>query len=314
MNSQRRNHGQPVMKIRCALFGLVLLALAALQYFWLSVSLERLPADYVSETEYAAKSRGYATPTSTEEEPERVIRRRDQALSASSDYAIIQGDVHWVTASGVVMFEVLNLYGVDRRTRKNLPGYGNEERFGQFLFPPHTLKQKYDGWDPLYAGPHLSNYDHEETMAGMPVYVFDFVVDGIDETAGYSALPEVPEKYRATTYGKGRIWVEPTSGIVVDYNETGVSYFIEPKTGERVGEITQWSDHYTQKTHVAQLQLAQAARSKIFALEIWIPLGLALAGMGCLVGATVYHRRQRGLSVAKTPAFIDRCYRAEAAR
>ena len=46
-------------------------------------------------------------------------------------------------------------------------------------------------------------------------------------------------------------------GIVVDYNETGVSYFIEPKTGERVGEITQWSDHYTQKTHVAQLQLAQ---------------------------------------------------------
>jgi hypothetical protein len=302
------------MKIRFVVFGLVFAALTALQYFWLSAFLERLPADYVSETEYAAKSRGHTTPASPAEEFERVIRRRDQALSASSDCAIIQGDVHWVSASGDVMFEILNLYGVDRLTRKNLPGYGNEERFGQFLFPPHTLKQKYDGWDPLFAGPHVASYDHEETMEGVPVYVFNFVADGIDETSGYSALPDVPEKYRATTYGKGRIWVEPNSGIVVDYDETGVSYFIEPKTGERVGEITQWSDHYTPETRVAQLQLARAARRKIFALEIWIPFGLAVAGVGCLMTAAVWRRRGKAIPAGTGSAMISRREMAEAAR
>src|SRR5947207_3540909 len=121
------------MKIRFVASSLVCWSLAALQYFWLSTYLERLPSDYLSETKYAAKSRRHETVTSPAVEYERVIRRRDQALSASSDRAIIQGDIHWISASGVVMFELLNLYGVDRRTRKNLPGYGNEERFGQFL-------------------------------------------------------------------------------------------------------------------------------------------------------------------------------------
>jgi hypothetical protein len=301
------------MKIRFVIFGLVLLALAALQYFWLHHFFERLPTDYVSETRYAAKSRSHQTPTSPAEEYESVIRRRDQTLSAGPDHVIIQGDIHWVTPSGVEMFEILNLYGVDRLTRKNLPGYGNEKRFGQFLFPPHTLKQKYDGWDPLYGGPRIATYDHEEKVEGLPVFVFNFVVDGIDETAGYSSLPDVPEKYQATTYGKGRIWVEPGSGVVVDYEETGVAYFVVPKTGEHIGEISEWSDHYTPDTRAAQLQLAKTARWKMHALEIWIPIGLALVGMGCLMAA---FRLLRGeaISAANGPAMISQREVAEAAR
>jgi DUF3068 family protein len=294
------------MKIRFVIFGLVFLALATLQHFWLADFFEQMPVDYVSETRYAAKSRSHQTPSAPVEEYESVIRRRDQTLSSGPDHLIVQGDVHWVTPSGVTMFEILNFYGVDRRTRKNLSGYGNEERFGQFVFPAHTAKEKYDGWNPLYAGPHVASYDHEETVDGLPVYVFNFVVDGIDETAGYSSLPDVPKKYRATTYGKGQIWVEPISGIVVDYDETGVSYFVGPTTGERIGEISQWSDQYTPETRTAQLRLASRERWRMLSLERGIPGLLVAAGLICAVRGLRREKKRRPVRMAKRLAEVAR--------
>ena len=287
------------MKISFVVFGLGFWALAAIQHLWLGDFFGRLPADYVSETRYAAKCRSHQSPTSLAEEYESVIRRRDQTLSTGFDHAIIQGDMHWLTPSGVSIFEILNLYGVDRRTRRNLRGYGNQERFGQFLFPPHVSKRKYDVWDPLYVGPRVATFHHEESVEGLPVYVFSFVVDGIDETVGYSSLPDVPEKYRATTYAKGRICVEPNSGIVVDYEETGVSHFVDPKTGEHAGEILEWSDHYTRDTRAAQLRLATREMWRMFALERGLPGALLLTG---LVFAASGFQRKKNLLPARAPA------------
>lgn len=259
--------------------------LAAVQYFWGARYFERLPADYIAETKYAAKCRSHQSPTAPVEEYETIVRRRDQTLNSVAGSSIIQGDTHWVTPAGVVMFEILSLYGVDRRTRENLPGYGNEERSGLYLFPPDTEKKQYGQWDPMYAGPRTATFERSEQLDGMEVYVFNFVVDEIDETSGYVVLPDVPERYRAITYGKGKLSVEPRSGVIVRWEDEGTSYFVEPKTGERVAELFQWSDEFTSETQVAQLRLAHAQRRHHLALEIYLPVALVAAGALWLVGA-----------------------------
>jgi Porin PorA len=253
--------------------------MAALLRWWIAPAFELLPADYVAETSYTAKLWSRQTVLSGEEESDSIVRRRDQTLTSREGHSIIQGDAHWLTTAGVVIFETLNLYGVDRYNRQNLAGYGNENRSGQYLFPPHVEKTQYDLWDPDYAGPRVVIFDHVDKFRGIKVYVFNSIADGIDETAGFES-PDVPEKYHALSYGRGRIWIEPISGVVVDYEDAGRSYFIGTKTGERVSEpMARWSARYTGETIKAQLQLATVMRGRMRLLELWLPLTFAVAGL-----------------------------------
>jgi Porin PorA len=260
--------------------GIVLLAAAAMLRWWVAPFFELLPADYVSETRYGATMQSRQAPFTAAEEVEAIVRRRDQVMISDRQHVIVQGDAHRSTPAGVLIFENINVYGVDRHSRKNLADYGNEKRVGQYLFPPHTGKQQYDFSDPIHAGTYIVTFDHAENFHGTEVYLYNTVADGIDETVGYSSLPNVPKKYRAMTYGKGRYWVEPVSGVVVDHEDSGTSYFIDQASGQRVGEpINQWSARYTPETILAQLHLATVTRWQMLALERWLPIAFAAAGM-----------------------------------
>ena len=215
------------MKPRRNLFfiGLAVLALAAVLRFWIAPLSERLPADYTNTTILSEEDNFRNSPTGAWEASTLNTTRVDQTITTSGQAAIIEGSLHVYFASGAVNFEVSGLYGVDRRTRLNLAGYGNDNRTGQYLFPPHALAGEYPIWDPLFVGLRQATYVRSEKIEGLPVYVFSFKGSGMDETTGYSYLADVPEHYLAHTDGVGTIWVEPLSGIVVDYMDSGVSYF-----------------------------------------------------------------------------------------
>jgi hypothetical protein len=94
--------------------------IAAILRWSVAPAFELLPTDYVGETSYTGKLWSRQTVLSAPEESESVVRRRDQTLTCRDGHAIIQGDAHWLTPAGVVIFETLNLYGVDRNNRQNL--------------------------------------------------------------------------------------------------------------------------------------------------------------------------------------------------
>ncbi len=73
-------------------------------------------------------------------------------------------------------------------------------------------------------------------MGGLQIYVFSFTATGMDESGGYCYLAEVPELYLAHTDGQGTIWVEPLSGTVVDYEDSGVTILLTRRmgTGSRI--------------------------------------------------------------------------------
>jgi hypothetical protein len=265
---------------RCGLVAATLWLVAAVVRWWAAPAYERLPADYVAETSYSATLRSRQTPSSPVDVSESLVRRRDETLSGGEGYSVIQGDMHWLTTAGAVIFETFALYGVDRRDRRNLGGYGTEDRDGQYLFPPHTRPRSYRLWDPTYGGPSEVRFERVERFHGMEVYVFGSTVDRLDETAGYTSLPDIPERYLALTYGRGLYWVEPRSGIVVDHADSGVSYFVAPRTGRRVGKpVNQWGARYTPATIDAQLRRARTTRWHMETLEVWLPLTLSAAGL-----------------------------------
>jgi len=269
---------------RHLLIALTLWLLAGAQRFWIAPQLTRLPADYAEETSYAARCRYRDAPTAAWQQFSLIARRVDQTLVTFAGNSVIQGDMHWTTPAGEVTYESAGLYGVDRFRRANLAGYGNVSRAGQFLFPMHLQPATYRFWDPFYTGPRTATFERTATLNGLKVYVFSSVADHVDDTKGYLFLPDVPERYRAYSAGQGKLWIEPVSGVVVDFEDAGVSYFGKPRgeagaKPQRVADFYFWDARYTPETQAAQRQRATAARRRILALERWLPLGLLFSGL-----------------------------------
>jgi hypothetical protein len=253
-------------------------ALAAFLRFWIAPTLERLSPHYTNEVKLLEQNQ--FRPSATEEWQASTLNvvRLDQVITNSGQTSIIEGGLHVYHTSGAVNFESIGLYGVDRRTRLNVPGYGDVNRSGQYLFPAHVQRIGYSIWDPMFIGLRQAQYLRTDTLDSLQIYVFAFSASGMDESAGYSYLPSVPESYLAHTDGQGTIWVEPLSGIVVDYEDSGVSYFVNPQTEARVGDFNQWQESYIPETRHAQLKLAHSTRLRILLLEIWLPVASSLVG------------------------------------
>ena len=269
---------------------LAFLGMAALLRFWIAPLLERLPANYAAEVELSEDNQFRDSPTGEWQANTLKTRRVDQIITNSGQTAIIEGALHVYYASGEVNFEVTSLYGIDRRTRQNLAGYGDVNRTGQYLFPPHVKRIDYPIWDPMFVGLRQATFERTEKIDGLQVYVFSFSATGMDESAGYSYLPDVPENYLAHTDGEGTIWVEPLSGIVVNYEDSGVSYFVIPSTRVRLADFNQWDEWYTTETRTTQIKLARAARLRILLLDVYLPAASLLAGLLWLVGVGIKHR------------------------
>jgi hypothetical protein len=95
----------------------------------------------------------------------------------------------------------------------------------------------------------------------------------------------MPDKFDAHTDVQGTAWVEPFSGITVDYEDDSTSYFVEPASGVNQGGFNQWTERFTPQTVSVQMKLARDVGLKMLVLEIWLPAVLLAAGLACLAQA-----------------------------
>lgn len=267
------------MEVRFISMGLVCCFLAAFQYFYLTPRLIRIPSDYVSESSYNATTRFRESASAPWTDSTLVARRVDQMLVSSARHGILQGDLHWTNAAGQVQFETTAMFGIDRYTRENLPGYGDAVRTGPFLFPLHTEAKNYRYWDTQFIGHCDATFKHATVIGKLRVFAFTFTARGLDETAGYTQLPDVPERFRVLTDAHGTLWVEPDSGQIVDYEEQGVSYLVELASRKRIADIYIWKDRFTPQTRDSKLARAGAERTRIALFERWLPGAFACAGV-----------------------------------
>jgi hypothetical protein len=271
---------------------LAFLASAIIVHYWVAPQATQLPSDYMLETRSLVEDHFRASESADWETANLTNYRVDRALSVTAEMMIIQGNLSVYSISGDPIFESNNLYGVNRFTRMNVHGYGDADRSGQFLFPPQTRPATYEYWDPLFIGPRTAVFDHTDVLNGLQVYVFNFKGTGMDETAGYSYMLAVPERFQAFTDGNGILWIEPVSGVVVNYQEQGKSYFVDPKTGERGAVFHTWSGGFSDETKATQFAMAGSARMRALFFYDWLPVALFLIGFIWLVSGLVKQKRK----------------------
>jgi len=255
-----------------------LLAVAVLFRFWIAPQATRLPTDYNNTFRYLVEDRYRSTPDGEWQATQINAWRVDQTL-VNTQVAIVEADLHWNSVDGDVIFESNGLYGVNHATLQNDPEFGDARRTGQFLFPAHIQPKTFTLWDPMFIAPRKAVFDHIESMDGMLVYVFRFSVGGMDETKGYASLPGVPDRYRVLTDGQGSLWIEPLSGVLVDYREQGASYFVDAIYLERVAKFHEWTSKYASETRSAQLGQARNSRWRLMLLETILPVGFSLSAI-----------------------------------
>jgi hypothetical protein len=266
---------------RYILIALASLIVAGLLHFWLAPLATRVPKDYAAQLQFDVEDRFRPSLEEAWQTNTFIGLRTDQTLTKTESAVIVQADLVWSTEAGELIFENTGLYAVDRRSREILPGYGDNERTGNYLFPPHLQQTTYTFWDPMFIGQRSATFDRLEFVDGLKTYVFSFTGEDMDETAGYSYLAGVPEKYLTHTDGKGTFWVEPLSGTIVDYEEQGVSYFVDPASGTPLpeAEFHIWNDRYTPESKTAQIKLARVSRLHIQLVETWLPIFILLTGL-----------------------------------
>ena len=264
---------------RLFIISLIFLTLAVLLRFWVAPALEQLPGYFRIETTYEQENQFRESPDSIWQSSQLKVRRIDQTLTALPEVVIIQGELQIFFKDDTVNFETGGLYGVQRSTRQNLPDYGNVRRNGHYFFPTHVSQSQYTLWDPFYIGPQSLTFDHIEMLEGVRVYVFKMTVSDLDETSGYSYLPIVPERYLAITTATGTLWVEPLSGIVVNYQDQGSSSWVDIKDHSTVAEFNTWTNIYTPETRAARLELARTTLLRMLVIEVFLPVLSLVAGL-----------------------------------
>lgn len=270
--------------------GLALLLLAALWAALVSPSIERLEAGFRSNYDFDASARSRDTVDGAWESLRLVGRRTDATLVATDERMVLQSDVIWALGDGSLLFENAGVYAVDRHRRGNLPGLGSSSRTGQFMFPPDVRRIDYALWDSQFMGPRIARYRATGTIGGLRAYRFDFDVRSIDETDGYRHLADVPERYRAHTDGRGSMWVEPRSGLMLDYAEHGRSFFARPD-GSAASAFFEWSARFTAATRAAQVRRATATRQRMLVAGTVLPAVVAGIGIILLVAGLLARRR-----------------------
>src|SRR3989344_4725257 len=144
---------------------------------------------------------------------------------------------------GNIVYEIKNKFIIDPNTGHNLAGESDNNAGAYAVFPLHVKKQAYTYWPAGYGQSFDLEFKRTQKLFGVDVYHFK-IADGLsDDTKGYEFLELVPEKYNAFSKFEIDVYVEPVSGIIVNYNDKGRSYYADEK-GNKVQDISEWRNEF----------------------------------------------------------------------
>lgn len=161
-------------RIRKVLFVLGIAILCAIP-FWLWLDAPHLlgiPKDFTYRANVISSDNFYNVDTETfsgEQYSQNVLSY--ETVSSSSSSSIIKNSFEARTTDGTLVFAVDRLYGIDRKTGKQLAGFGGEDREG-YLFAPAHLKegQPFTYWHVNYDGPANMQFAGVEYLYGLKVF------------------------------------------------------------------------------------------------------------------------------------------------
>ncbi len=186
-------------------------------------------------------------------------------------------DVRGVT--GEKIFSVERLYGIDPKTGKHVVGFGDRDRDG-YLFAPRDLKkgEQFTYWHINYDAPARMEFAEEEDINGLQVYRYETRYEGvrIDQTKNLGNLPGVSTVRGIELEPHLQLWVEPVSGHMVKYQDDTIAYYYDLKTGARQNPWNHFSNTYTLKSVLNQVEFAKQEKLNVIFVQYISPILLML--------------------------------------
>lgn len=272
-------------------------ALVAVDITLFREALLTLGQSHRASVEADATSTLYEMPGALPKAQRARVRRTDEVLVTGSEAAVIQSTVVWLgSGGGEVLARGSGLYGVDRATRANIAGYGDEARGGAFAPPPGAPRGRLVLWDSFHPGPLVFEDEALEVVEGIALRRYRLASDGsapVDATVQFAASPLVPERYRVRARVEAAsLLVEPLTGTIVDREQRGVAWFVAADDPTPLGEVQRWSWRYSADDRARLIAEARGALRRFDIATRWAPGGLALLGLAALVMA--WRRRGHG--------------------
>jgi len=214
-------------------------------------------------------------------------------LSKTQNYAEVIGhkdgialvhctfDVQTLSGEKIAHFERLN--GIDPRTGKHVPGYGEQDRDG-YMWGPRNLKkgEPFTRWHVNYNAPANLKYVGTEKIEGLKTYMYEADYNA-DQTENLGHLPDVPEKYGINVDVNLKVWVEPVTGRMIKYEDHSNAYFYDVKTTARIHEWNRFNNRLTLPSIQKNVADARTEKLQILLLQWVIPLAIGLGGLVLLI-------------------------------
>jgi hypothetical protein len=269
-----------IQKIYLLFFVLFLAAIPAWRYFAVP-ELLKLPGDYEREFDLIGTEKpNYEVGGNSEESL--IYTGIKNTKWASSGDNVVAAELFFKaeTISGDPLFEIAETYNVDAKTRQII----SEDNRLIYLIPPTHLDNKsYTILDPTNLIDIDFDFERVESVNGLAVYYFKGNNLGQDSTDGYTFLELVPEVYNSIDDIFNELWIEPVSGTIVNFKQSGESNYFDKLTNKRIHTFTKYTNKFSDDTIANQVRIAQNEKQRIILFERWIPILLGLVALAFLI-------------------------------
>jgi len=206
-----------------------------------------------------------------------VIEKKDNVL-------IIKNRFDVKKPSGKEIFSVERLYGIDSKTGRHVPGFGDKDREGYLFAPQNLNKQDFIYWHINYDTPAKMQFIEEETIEGLKVYKYECKYKA-DQTKNLKYLPDVPEKRGVEADVLLNLWLEPVSGKLIKYEDSTTAWYYNIHTKKRIHPWNKFHNEYdpgsiSNHVDIAKIELERVKWQKYYIPLILLFLSLTVLGLG----------------------------------
>jgi hypothetical protein len=260
--------------------GFALLVLIPIWIFLIVPEMEKLPDNFSNKVEFIRKSNtnhqigGNWT-------GEILVKGTtiENTLNIDKNIQIIEGNYKAQDLDDSVLWEVNKKYGINKKTFQTIPEYGQYSDNSYYLFPQKLDKKSYKVWIAQYLYPLELKFKNIEDVQKLEAYHFEAKNFVFDDSEGFEWMDLVPEVYNVLADGTVNVWVEPITGIILNYEGGGVAYYADKQTGEKIQDIQTWSNKYSEDTIANQVRIAQNEKQRIILIEWIAPILMLLVSL-----------------------------------
>jgi hypothetical protein len=226
-----------------------------------------------------------------------------KAPGAGPDVAVWTGSLKLTDPAGVPIAISEDRVCLDRHTAvavncvsERLNGDNRVRHTGlSYTFPFGVEQRDYDMYDTTAQKAFPARFSGVEQIQGTEVYKFvqtvpEMVTERMEVPAPLVGGPQGSDVTADRLYSNTRtVWVEPTSGVIVNGQEQVLQYFRGPD-GTRGVTLLDGLLAFDKSTVAAGLDRAREAKDQIKALTLYLPIGLGVLGVVALVGGVLMVR------------------------